>query len=87
MNHWEKFNKTSLSEKEDFYRDLNMEDITRVDYTQAKRICKDFERKNLGEYCDLYVQGDTLLSADILRTLELAQQAALRKNKSKIRSL
>ena len=33
MNHWEKFNKTSLSEKEDFYRDLNMEDITRVDYT------------------------------------------------------
>ena len=87
MNHWEKFNKTSLSEKEDFYRDLNMEDITRVDYTQAKRICKDFERKNLGEYRDLYVQGDTLLSADILRTLELAQQAALRKNKSKIRSL
>ena len=87
MNHWEKFNKTSLSEKEDFYRDLSMEDITRVDYTQAKRICKDFERKNLGEYRDLYVQGDTLLSADILRTLELAQQAALRKNKSKIRSL
>ena len=87
MNHWEKFNKTSLSEKEDFYSDLNMEDITRVDYTHAKRICKDFERKNLGEYRDLYVQGDTLLSADILRTLELAQQAALRKNKSKIRSL
>ena len=87
MNHWEKFNKTSLSEKEDFYSDLNMEDITRVDYTHAKRICKDFERKKLGEYRDLYVQGDTLLSADILRTLELAQQAALRKNKSKIRSL
>ena len=72
MNHWEKFNKTSLSEKEDFYSDLNMEDITRVDYTHAKRICKDFERKNSGEYRDLYVQGDTLLSADILRTLELA---------------
>ena len=70
MDDWEKFNETSLSGKKDFYSDLNMEDITRVDYTHAKRICKDFERKNLGEYRDLYVQVGTLLSADILRTLE-----------------
>ena len=30
-----------------------------------KRVCKDFEVKNLGEYHDLYVQRDTLLLADV----------------------
>ena len=29
---------------------LNMEDITDADYTHTKRVCKDFEIKNLGEY-------------------------------------
>ena len=38
-----------------------MEDITDTDYTHAKRVCKDFEIKNLGEYHDWYVQSDTLL--------------------------
>ena len=32
MDDWEKFNKTSLPEKEDFYSHLNMEDITVTDY-------------------------------------------------------
>ena len=31
----------------------------------TKRVCKDFEIKYLGEYCDLYVQSDTLLLADV----------------------
>ena len=31
----------------------------------AKRVCKDFEIKNLGEYHNLYVQSDTLLLADV----------------------
>ena len=39
-----------------------MEDITDAD---AKRVCKDFEIKKLGEYHDLYVQSDTLLLADL----------------------
>ena len=38
-----------------------MEDITGVDYTHAKRVCKDFKIKSLGEYHDLYIQIDTLL--------------------------
>ena len=42
-----------------------MEDITDADYTHAKRICKNFEIKKLGEYHDLYIQSDTLLLADI----------------------
>ena len=41
-----------------------MEDITDADYAHAKRICKNFEIKNLGEYYDLYVQNNTLLLAD-----------------------
>ena len=43
MDDCEKFNETSLSEKEDFYSHLNMEDITDVDYTHTKRVCKDIE--------------------------------------------
>ena len=44
---------------------MNMEDITDVDYTHPKRVCKDFEIKNLREYHDLYVQSNTLLLADV----------------------
>ena len=42
-----------------------MEDITAAGYAHArKRVCKDFETKNWGEYYNLYVQSDTLLLAD-----------------------
>ena len=51
MNDWEKFNLTLLPEKEDFYSHLNTEDITEI--------------KNLREYHDLYVTGNTLLLADV----------------------
>ena len=44
-----------------------MEDNIDVDYSHAKRFCKDFEVKDLGEYHDLYVQSDTLLLADIFQ--------------------
>ena len=63
MDDWENFNETSLTEKEDFYSHLNMEDITDAHY--AKNVCKDFEIKNLEEYYDLYVQSNTLLLADV----------------------
>ena len=52
MDDLEKFNETSLPEKEDFYNYLNMEDITDADYVHAKRVCKDFETEKLGEYHD-----------------------------------
>ena len=60
MDEWEKFNKTSLTEKEEFYSNLNMEVITNSDYLHTKRVCKDFEIKNLGEYHDLFLKSDTL---------------------------
>ena len=40
MNGWEKFNETSLLEKEYFYSYLNMEDVTDTDSAHAKRILK-----------------------------------------------
>ena len=43
-----------------------MEDITHALYLNAKRVCKNFEIKKLGEYHDLYLKSDTLLLADVL---------------------
>ena len=50
MNEWEKFNEAALPEKGEFCSHLNMEDITDADYVHGKRVCKDFEIKNVGEY-------------------------------------
>ena len=49
MNDWERFNETSLPEKEDFHSHLNMEDITDVDYKHTKIVRKDYKIKSLGE--------------------------------------
>ena len=65
MDDCEKFNETSLPEKEEFYGNLNLEDITDADYMHAKRVCKDYEIKHLGEYYDLHLKNDTLLFADL----------------------
>ena len=43
MDELENFDETSLPEKEEFYSNLIMEDITDVDYMDAKRVCKDFD--------------------------------------------
>ena len=66
---WERFNET-LPDKEAFYSNLNMGDITDVDHRHAKRVfnevaLKSLNNKNLGDYHDLYVQSDTLLLADV----------------------
>ena len=47
MDDLENFSKKPLSEKELFYSHLNMEDITDADNALVKRVCKDFEIKNL----------------------------------------
>ena len=48
MDDWEKFNETTLPKNKEFYANLNMEDITDANYMHDKRVCKDFEMKNLG---------------------------------------
>ena len=67
MDDWDKFNETSLPEEEYFYSYLNMEDITDADYAHAKRVCKDCEVNNLGEYHNLFVQSDPLLLVDAFK--------------------
>ena len=65
MDNWERFNETSLPNKEPFYSNLNMENIDDIDYRHGNNVFKRFKLKNLGEYHDLYVQSDTLLLADV----------------------
>ena len=43
-----------------------MEDITDADYARAKEVYKSFKTKHSGEYHDFYIQGNTLLLADVL---------------------
>ena len=70
MDNWKRFDETSLPDKEAFYSNLNVEDITDIDYSHAKKVFKEFKLKGLGECHDLYVQSDTLLLADVLKILE-----------------
>ena len=65
MDSWQRFDETSLPDKEAFYSNLNMGDITDSDYIYANKVFKKFKLKHLGEYHDLYVQRDTLLLADV----------------------
>ena len=65
MNSWQRFDETSLPDKEAFYSNLNMEDITDVDYRHVKTVFEYLINKNLGDYHDLYVQSDSLWLADV----------------------
>ena len=69
MDSWERFNETSLPSKEDFYSNLNMEDIDDIDYRHGNNVFKRFKLENLGQYHDLYVQSDTLLLADVFENV------------------
>ena len=62
---WERFSEISLPSKEDFYSNLNMGDISDIDYRYANNVFKVFKLENLGDYHDLYAQSDTLLLADV----------------------
>ena len=68
MDDWEKLKETSLPE--DFYSHLNMEDSTDADYALARKACKDFEIKNIGQYHDFHGQSNTLLLADVFENFK-----------------
>ena len=57
-----------MTGKRKVYSHLSMQYSTDADYMHTKRVCKDFEIKNLGEYHDFYVQRDTLLKADVFNS-------------------
>ena len=65
MDSWERFNETSLPDKEAFYSKLNEEGISNIDYSHGQKVWKVFEIKNLGEYHDFYVQSNILVLDDV----------------------
>ena len=69
MDSWERFDEISLPDKEAICSSLNMGDITDVEHRHVKRVFKNLDNKNLGDYDELYVQSDTLLLADVFENL------------------
>ena len=65
MDNWERFNETSLPNKESFYSNLNMEDIDDIEYRHRNSVFNKFKLNTLGDYHDLHVKSDTLLLADV----------------------
>ena len=51
----ERYNERTLPDKEAFYSRLNNEYITDVDHRHAKRVFKNLNNKDLGDYHDSYV--------------------------------
>ena len=66
MDNWERFDEALLPNKEAFYSNLNMKDITDADYSHANKVFKEFKLKHSGEYHGLYVQSDTSSLKDVL---------------------
>ena len=65
MDSFEKFNKTELPTKEEFYSILNNEHITDEDYSHAQKVWNTFQLQTMGEYHNLYLKSDILLLADV----------------------
>ena len=65
MDSFEKFNKTELPTKEEFYSILNNEHITDEDYSHAQKVWNTFKLQTMGEYHNLYLKSDILLLADV----------------------
>ena len=69
MDQWEKINEKSLSKKEEFYGNITMKDTIDADYIYARRVCKNFQIKNLAKCQNLYLKSDTLLLADVFQNV------------------
>ena len=68
MDTLKRFNEASLQDKEEICSSLNMENITNFYGKCAKKVWKNFEMKNVGDYQDLYVQSDTLLLVNVFES-------------------
>ena len=45
-------------------------DISDADYTHPKKVCKNSKKLILGEYHDLYAEGDTLLLSNVFENFQ-----------------
>ena len=65
MDNFERFNETELPPIKEFYSRLNDSNVDVKDYEHAQKVWKHFDKKNMGEYHDLYLKTDVILLADI----------------------
>ena len=65
MDSFQKFEKTELPTKEQFYSILNNESISDEQYKHAQNVWNTFKLQSMGEYHDLYLKCDVLLLADV----------------------
>ncbi|KAM0726697.1 hypothetical protein ACS0PU_007881 [Formica fusca] len=56
---------TCLPPRESFYSSLTGDTVSESDYAHAENVWRRFSVRTLGEYSDLYLKTDVLLSADI----------------------
>ena len=68
MDNWNKFSEDKLPNKDKFYSKLNMSGVRDKDYDHVRKVWKEFEIKNMGEYHDLYLLTDTLLLANVFES-------------------
>ena len=71
MDSFDKFNKTELPNKDEFYSILNNEHITNEQYNHAQNVWKCFDLKTMGDYHDLYLKSDILLLADVFENFRV----------------
>ena len=67
MDSFEKFDQTELP-TELFYSVLNDQHITNEEYDHAMKVWETFDIKTMGEYHDLYLKSDVLLTADVFES-------------------
>ena len=60
-------NTTNLPNINDFYSNLSGSTISEEDYAFAKSVWKEFECKNLIQYCEKYCKIDTILLAEVFQ--------------------
>ena len=67
MDGWDKCNEKIIPGKELFYSNLTLENISETDYAHANNVFKKFSINNLGEYHDLYVRSDYVVTCGYIR--------------------
>ena len=65
INSLKKFNKNKLPDKCNFFRSLKDKCVNEEEYGKSVNVWKVFKMKNLGEYHNLYLKTDVLLSVDV----------------------
>ena len=68
MDSWDKFEEKRLPSKDELYSKLNMSGISEKDYQHACKVWNEFGLNNMGDYHDLYLKTDAILSANVFES-------------------